>query len=98
MNIQRVRLKINRGATLVFLLLSLLLGLHATKAFAAATPNLAFTVGVTNGLTNASVVVPIRVSRFTNISSFQFSMHWNTNVASFEGVEQFGLNGLGASN
>jgi hypothetical protein len=45
-------------------------------------------------VTNSFVVVPVRVSQFAGVSSFQFSMHWNTNVASFVGLEQFGLNGM----
>ncbi len=55
---------------------------------------LTFVVGATNGVTNSQVVVPISASQFTNISSFQFSFHWNTNVASFVAVEQFGLQGM----
>src|SRR5436190_11069460 len=58
---------------------------------------LTFAVGATNGVTNSEVVVPIRVSNFTNISSFQFSFHWNTNVASFVDVEQFGVQGMAST-
>jgi VCBS repeat-containing protein len=64
----------------------------STAAVSGAT--LTFAVGATNGVTNSQVVVPIRVSHFTGISSFQFSLHWDTNVASFVGIEQFDLIGL----
>ncbi len=79
------------------LLLSLcvLLGFGAEAGRAA---NLTFTVGNTNGSYDAQVVVPIRVSQFTNINGFQFSLHWNSNVATFIGVEQFGLQGMGFGN
>ena len=72
--------------------------LLSTAAGIASAASLTFSVGSTNGLTNSMVVVPVRVSHFTNISSFQFSMHWKTNVAAFVGVEQFGLNGLATNN
>lgn len=78
-----------------FFLGALLLCASAIPANAA---SLTFSVGSTNGVTNSTVVVPVRASNFSNISSFQFSFHWNTNIASFLAVEQFGLNGLGASN
>src|SRR6185503_12662561 len=75
----------------VFLCFAIMFG-SSTAAVSGAT--LTFAVGATNGVTNSQVVVPIRVSNFANISSFQFSFHWNTNVASFVGVEQFGLAGM----
>ncbi len=60
--------------------------------------NLTFIVGATNGVTNSEVVVPIQVRQFTNVSSFQFSFHWNTNIATYVGVERFGLPGLTNNN
>ena len=74
-----------------FLCFAILFGMSAGTANGAI---LTFAVGATNGVTNSQVVVPIRVSQFTNISSFQFSFHWDTNVASFVDVEQFGLQGM----
>lgn len=67
-------------------------------AWAVRAANLTFTVGNTSGVTNLPVVVPIRADHFTNISRFQFSCHWSTNVATFVGVEQFGLPGLTLGN
>ena len=96
MNTFCMKLKSARERWSVFLLLALLLGLTAgTMPTHAA--NLTFSVSSTNGVTNSQVVVPIRASRFTNISSFQFSLHWNTNVVGFMAVEQFGLPGMTAS-
>ncbi len=43
----------------------------STAAVSGAT--LTFAVGTTNGVTNSQVIVPVRVSHFTDISSFQFS-------------------------
>ncbi len=74
------------------LLLCLATLLGAGRTLNAAT--LTFTVGTTNGRTNSEVVVPIRTRGFTSISAFQFSFHWNTNIASFVGVEQMGITGL----
>jgi VCBS repeat-containing protein len=68
--------------------------MFGASAAAVSGATLTFAVGATNGVTNSQVVVPIRVSNFANISSFQFSFHWDTNVASFVGVEQFGLAGM----
>ena len=91
MNDSSMKLKSGRARRSVSLLLALGLGLGAGVTQAA---NLTFLVGSTNGVTNSQVVVPIRASHFTNISSFQFSFHWNTNVAAVMGVEQFGLPGM----
>ncbi|MDO8943262.1 MAG: putative Ig domain-containing protein, partial [Desulfobacterales bacterium] len=57
-----------------------------------------FTLGSTNGTNGAQVAVPVRVSGFTNILLFQYSLHWDTNVSKYLGVEQFGLPGLTAAN
>ena len=94
MNTSSMKLKSARERWSVSLLLALLLGLSASATHAA---NLTLSISSTNGVTNSQVVVPIRASRFTNISSFQFSLHWNTNVAGFMAVEQFGLPGMTAS-
>jgi hypothetical protein len=53
-----------------------------------------FVVGSTNGVPSQQVVVPVRVNGFTNLSSLQFSMHWDPTAADFVDVEQFGLPGL----
>src|SRR5213075_3272314 len=46
------------------------------------------------GLAGTDVMVPMRASQFTAISSFQFSLHWNPAVVTYLGVEQFNLAGL----
>ena len=89
MNMESLRTKTRRKGAFL-LTLALLLGLAASSARAA---TLTFAVGATNAVTNSQVVVPIRVTNFTSISSFSFSFHWNTNVARFMNVEQFALPG-----
>jgi hypothetical protein len=59
---------------------------------------LRFIVGTNIGSQFSHVFVPVRVTGFTNISSFQFSLHWNPAIASFVNAEAFGLPGLGAAN
>ena len=54
---------------------------------------LEFEFGTVSGSQNSFVSVPMRVRRFTNIGSFQFSMHWDPGVLSFDSVEPF-LQGL----
>ena len=64
-----------------------------------ASPNLVrFSAGRGTGVKGGSVLVPVLVNGFTNINSFQFSLHWTPSVAQFVGVEQFGLSGLGTGN
>ena len=89
MNMEPLRTNTRRKGAFL-LTLALLLGLAVGSARAA---TLTFAVGATNAVTNSQVVVPIRVTNFTDISSFSFSFHWNTNVARFMGVEQFALPG-----
>ena len=84
-----------RAILAALLAVATLAGVEASRARAA---TLTFAVGATNAVTNSQVVVPIRVTNFTGISSFQFSLHWSPAVATFVGVEQFGLPGLTASN
>ncbi len=57
---------------------------------------LCFAPGTNSGLQFSQVLLPVQVSGFTNIVSFQGSLHWDTNVAAFVDVEQFGLPGLAA--
>lgn len=61
-------------------------------------PPLTVRAASTNALPGTQVLIPLRVSQFTNISSFQFSLHWNPADASFVGLEQFGVPGLAAGN
>ena len=48
----------------------------------------------TNGASGTQVSLPLHVNSFSGISSFQFSLHWDPTVATFLGVEQFGLVGM----
>src|SRR5437868_5117818 len=57
-----------------------------------------FSIGNVSGGAGSQVLVPVTVSQFSNVSVFQYSMHWNTSVATFIGVEQFGLSGLAGGN
>ncbi|HTD65021.1 MAG TPA: Ig-like domain-containing protein [Candidatus Limnocylindria bacterium] len=52
-----------------------------------------FTVGSTNGLPGTSVLVPVRVTSFTNVAAFQFTFRWNPATVTFIDVpsDRFGL-------
>ncbi|WP_207434270.1 cohesin domain-containing protein [Sabulibacter ruber] len=60
-------------------------------------PPVTFDVDSVSGLANTEILVPVRVKGFKDIVSVQYSVNWNTNVASFVGVEDFGLTGLTAT-
>lgn len=55
---------------------------------------LEFEAGSVTGVSGLEVVVPIRVKRFTDILTFQFSMHWDLAVLGYVGVEGAALSGL----
>lgn len=57
-------------------------------------PPLTLAVGSCSGASASTVVLPVRVSGFTNIGTLQASVHWNASQASYLGVEQFGISGL----
>jgi hypothetical protein len=59
---------------------------------------LTFAVGSATVQPGNIAVVPVKVMRFINVSSLQFSAHWDTNQLAYEGLEQFGLTALGAGN
>ena len=80
----------------IFLCFAVFLAMSIGSAKAA---TLTFAIGATNGVTNSQVVVPVRASNFVNVSSFQFSFHWNSAVASFVKVEELGgLAGITTNN
>lgn len=54
-------------------------------------------VAEVEGKKNAEVLVPVKVKDFTNLLGQQFSVAWDEDVATFVGVEQFGVP-LGADN
>lgn len=58
---------------------------------------LTLAVGSCSGASASTVVLPVRVSGFTNIGVLQASIHWNASQASYLGVEQFGVPGLSAA-
>jgi hypothetical protein len=53
-----------------------------------------FSLESVDGNTGTSVVVRVRVKDFKNILSAQGSIQWNPAVASFQGVDNFGLPGM----
>jgi PKD repeat protein len=57
-----------------------------------------FTAGSVGGNAGSQVLVPMRVIGFTNILTFQYSVHWDPAIITFVGIEQFNLNGLGVGN
>lgn len=58
------------------------------------TNSVRFVVGSTNAAQGSQVDIPIRVKRFTNILSLQFSLHWDATAGQFVAVDQLGLAGL----
>lgn len=76
-----------------FSVLALLLGV--CNIFGA---NLSFRFGETVDLPGGQVRVPLLVSGFTNVSTMQWSMHWNPDIAMFVKVMQPGLPGLNNAN
>ncbi|QMU29862.1 PKD domain-containing protein [Adhaeribacter radiodurans] len=48
-------------------------------------------VNTVSGYSNTQVLVPVRVKDLKNIMSIQGSINWNTAVATYVGVESFGL-------
>ncbi|MCC9166858.1 PKD domain-containing protein, partial [Pontibacter harenae] len=59
---------------------------------------LTIAVDSVSGIANSEILIPVRVKDFENILSMQGSIEWNSAVASFVGVESFGLAGLSSSN
>lgn len=47
-----------------------------------------------HGTRNTEIVVPIQTNKFKDIVGGQFSISWDPSVATFVGVESFGLNGI----
>lgn len=84
---------IPRGLGVAGLLLALLAGIGTASA-----ANLTFAPGRVTAPTSTQVVLPVVVTNFSSVSLFQFSVHWNPETASYVGVEQFGLAGMGAAN
>lgn len=60
-------------------------------------PPLTIDADSVSGLVNTEIRVPVRVLDFSDVVSMQFSIHWDTSVATFVGVEDFGLSGLGST-
>ena len=58
------------------------------------TPRVSFQIGNQFVLPGSTVQVPVTVAGFTNVSSLQGSLRWDTNVLSFVAVEDCGLAGL----
>lgn len=51
-----------------------------------------------HGKKGSEVVLPIKVNHFKDILSGQFTVSWDPTVASFAGVQDFGVSGLSDSN
>ncbi|WP_460969981.1 PKD domain-containing protein, partial [Pontibacter aydingkolensis] len=58
---------------------------------------LTIAVDSVSGSSNAEVLVPVRVKDFKNILSMQGSINWNSSIATFVGVESFGLEGMSSA-
>ena len=61
-------------------------------------PPVEFRVADAAAAPGASVIVPVKVSGFNNVASFQFSMHWNPAILSIVNVAGGGLEGLQSGN
>lgn len=59
---------------------------------------LTVTAGKDTAFFGQQATIPLTVTRFDSISSFQFSMHWDPTVASLGQIDQFGLPGMGLGN
>lgn len=70
----------------------------ATLAVASTGSILTFDVANTAGLLGAEIAVPIHVRQFHQLTSVQFSLHWDTAIGTWVGVEQFGVAGLSEAN
>ncbi|MBT7058234.1 MAG: cadherin-like domain-containing protein [Lentisphaerae bacterium] len=78
-------------------------GMTSSAALAASyelfpSDGLMLTVGKVTDLAGTEVVLPVTVSGFSTVSTFQFSVHWPTSVATYVGIEQLGVPGLAAGN
>jgi hypothetical protein len=60
--------------------------------------SLVLTAGTATGLEGAEVVIPIRVYGFENVLTAQFSINWNSSVATYVNTEAYGISGMGAGN
>ncbi len=59
---------------------------------------LLFTASNETAAAGSTVCVKVTTTNFTNVGSFQFSMNWNKNVATFLELKNFGLTGLASGN
>ena len=76
-----------------------LVSIAATLTVNSASSNqLTFGVGSATVQLSDIAVIPFKVTRFINVSSLQFSAHWDTNQFAYVGLEQFGLTALGEGN
>src|SRR5947207_12789745 len=55
---------------------------------------LAFSVGSTSAPPGAQIIIPVQVNGFSNVSTFQFSFHYDSNDAVLLDIGTFGLNSL----
>lgn len=60
--------------------------------------SLQWIVGSADSPQGSEFVVPMSVTGFSNIASFQFSVNWDPAVLQFKSVEEFGLAGLVSDN
>lgn len=57
-----------------------------------------FQVGSVTVQPGGTVAVPVNVFHFVNVSTLQFSLHWDTNQFAYAGLKQFGLTALATGN
>jgi hypothetical protein len=88
------------GTGLVRLIVTDQGGLSASNSFKVTVlpAGLQLSAGAGSGVKGSQVVIPVRANGLTNLADFQFSAHWDSRVARFVNVEQFGLPGLGEAN
>lgn len=54
-------------------------------------------VGSASGANGTQVCVPVRVTDFTDITKFQFSMNYNSSIISYDNVQNFGIPNLSSA-
>jgi hypothetical protein len=58
-------------------------------------PHVLIQAASVSGRAGSSVLVPVTVRQFDHVTSLQFTLQWNPALLRFDGVEDFGLPGLG---
>ncbi len=61
------------------------------------TEDVVFQYECTDGAPGDIICIPVSTQNFTNLVTFQYSMHWNNNILSYQNVQGFNLPNLNAN-